>query len=420
MLIKNEVLSVADDDPAARRAAHRTRLVNGSRGVVVRFRKKTPEDEPMWMRNGRDDDRDDRGDNGFGRGGGGGGRRGAGGGGVNGVPAGWARTFDAQSGREYYYQVDNPSEVSWEPPPAVAATADDTEYPEVRFTNGRTKLIMPEEFSQKFFRRGACKRSQCPLALAWALTIHKGQGQSLDLLVVDLKGCFAEGQAYVAISRAQHTDGLQIRNYQPAVVRVSAAVDLFYRHLRAGTLEAHLASDVSLWSHAIAQSAERGWVLLYNKHPVYQRWMKDHPPSVSAGPPPPPAAPPGPPPGPPLDPPRGPARAAPAPQAPLPPRVQQHQPPPLPPQARPPQPVAAAAPVMPPAPMPAVPAAPMMPVQPAPRCKRSCGRSVCPGTYYGRFGPRPFDTCCKACAVGTCANGMPHEGACEQRYLAGN
>ena len=55
--------------------------------------------------------------------------------------------------------------------------------------------------------------TQVPLALAWAFTIHKGQGQSLDLLIVDLKGCFAEGQAYVAISRAQHTDGLQIRNY---------------------------------------------------------------------------------------------------------------------------------------------------------------------------------------------------------------
>lgn len=241
MLIKNEVLSIPEDsdNPAARRAAHRSRLVNGSRGVVIGFRKKTPEDEPMWMRK-RDEARGGHGRGrapGAGRSPGGrdgGGKEGGSSGGsagANGLPAGWARAADSRgSGREYYYRVDNPSEVVWERPGDDGET-DDTEYPEVRFTNGRTKLVIPEEFSQAFFRRGLLKRSQVPLALAWALTIHKGQGQSLDLLIVDLKGCFAEGQAYVAISRAQHTDGLQIRNYQPAVVRVSAAVDLFYRHL---------------------------------------------------------------------------------------------------------------------------------------------------------------------------------------------
>ena len=475
MLIKNEIVMSDDDNPASRRAAHRRRLVNGSRGVVVRFRKKTPEDEPSWMRNKRDAD--------SGGGGGGGGVASSSDG--AGLPVGWARATDAQSGREYYYRADKPSEVVWERPAADGAT-DDTEYPEVTFTNGRTKLILPEEFSQTFFRRGSLKRSQVPLALAWALTIHKGQGQSLDLLIVDLKGCFAEGQAYVAISRAQHTDGLQIRNYQPAVVRVSAAVDVFYRHLHAGTLEAHLRHDVNLWSHAIAESSERGWVLLYNKHPAYARWMRDHPPSSSAGPPTPRAAPPGPPPDgppppggspmqstqsltqPPQPPPWQPApmaapaaadtcfrcgqpghwarscpngrnggSGAPPPRAPPPPPPPPAPPPPPPPLQAPqpspppppPPPVQQQQPppmqqqqpwqqVVPGAAMPAAPL-PLLP-QPAPRCKNNCGRSICPGTYNGRRGPRPYDTCCRACGVGACANGGAHDAACEQRYQAGN
>ena len=41
---------------------------------------------------------------------------------------------------------------------------------------------------------GKCVRTQVPLALAWALTVHKAQGASLDLVVVDLQGAFAPGQ----------------------------------------------------------------------------------------------------------------------------------------------------------------------------------------------------------------------------------
>ena len=61
----------------------------------------------------------------------------------------------------------------------------------------RTKRIEPQTFSREVYRQGTCSRSQVPLRLAWALTIHKAQGATLPLVKVDLHGCFAYGQVEI-------------------------------------------------------------------------------------------------------------------------------------------------------------------------------------------------------------------------------
>ena len=65
-------------------------------------------------------------------------------------------------------------------------------------------------------------RTQFPLILAYAVTIHKCQGLSLDCAIVDLSDkVFAEGMAYVALSRVRSLAGLHLIAFDPQSVRVS-------------------------------------------------------------------------------------------------------------------------------------------------------------------------------------------------------
>lgn len=74
-------------------------------------------------------------------------------------------------------------------------------------------------------------RTQIPLILAWALSIHKAQGQTLERVKVDLGKVFEKGQAYVALSRATCQDGLQVLRFDPNKVMAHDKVRAFYASL---------------------------------------------------------------------------------------------------------------------------------------------------------------------------------------------
>jgi ATP-dependent DNA helicase PIF1 len=71
-----------------------------------------------------------------------------------------------------------------------------------------------------------------PLRLAFALTIHKSQGMTLDAIEIDLgENIFEYGQAYTAISRAKTLDSIRIVHFNPKAIKTHLLVRQFYEEL---------------------------------------------------------------------------------------------------------------------------------------------------------------------------------------------
>ena len=82
-------------------------------------------------------------------------------------------------------------------------------HPIVRFMGGVTQEIKSDKWTVKGGPGVLLTRSQLPLRLAWAFSIHKSQGMTLDCVEVSLSRVFECGQAYVALSRAKNLSTLR-------------------------------------------------------------------------------------------------------------------------------------------------------------------------------------------------------------------
>jgi ATP-dependent DNA helicase PIF1 len=101
--------------------------------------------------------------------------------------------------------------------------------PTVAFTNGVVRDIGIQQWEMKRNKYVLATREQIPLRLSYAITVHKSQGMSLDKVICHLQNCFADGQAYVALSRARTLEGLFIGSITGRSIRANASALEFYR-----------------------------------------------------------------------------------------------------------------------------------------------------------------------------------------------
>lgn len=106
------------------------------------------------------------------------------------------------------------------------------EKPLVRFLNGEERLIDWEVWEVEENDKKILTAKQIPLRVAYAISIHKVQGCTLDYVEIDLSTIFEYGQAYVALSRVKSLDGLSIINIDYEHIKAHPKAIEYYKNLK--------------------------------------------------------------------------------------------------------------------------------------------------------------------------------------------
>lgn len=118
-----------------------------------------------------------------------------------------------------------------------------TNYPIVKTRNGKMIKIEPMDWSVEENGKIKAKITQVPLRLAWAITVHKSQGMSMDAAMMDLSDVFEYGQGYVALSRVRRLSGLYLVGINNHALRVHPRILEKDADFRTSSEEARIVFD---------------------------------------------------------------------------------------------------------------------------------------------------------------------------------
>ncbi len=133
------------------------------------------------------------------------------------------------------------------------------ENPIVKIRSGRRIEVTPEEWTIADGERVLATIAQNPLRLAWAITVHKSQGMTLDGAIIDLSNAFEYGQGYVALSRVRTLDNLFLLGLNARALEVHPGIlekDLHFQKSSRIVFESSQgkAQDISLYEDFIIRS----------------------------------------------------------------------------------------------------------------------------------------------------------------------
>jgi hypothetical protein len=109
-----------------------------------------------------------------------------------------------------------------------------THLPIVETKDGDRIIAEPMEWQVEENGKIRASVAQVPLRLAWAMTVHKSQGMSMDAAVIDLSQAFEYGQGYVALSRVRRLSGLHLLGVNEKALRVHPEIiekDIEFREI---------------------------------------------------------------------------------------------------------------------------------------------------------------------------------------------
>lgn len=127
-----------------------------------------------------------------------------------------------------------------------------TDYPVVAFRSGRTVTMVPDSWELRDGDKKRASISQVPLRLAWAITVHKSQGMTLDAARIDLRKAFVPGMGYVALSRVKNIESLYLYGINRTALSISEDALAIDDVLRTKTK-----NDAARFAHLAERAAKR-------------------------------------------------------------------------------------------------------------------------------------------------------------------